>query len=109
MPRRQVAFLVILNLVFIMVLLVSRVEEHIEGVWSLELVGRCYLDYHVSIQSVGLACPGVEVQPWPDPTDWPEGPGWLVESPLAKAGFCLARNSWSFHRIIECGGANVLY
>jgi hypothetical protein len=48
------------------------------------------------VQSVGLACPGVDyirpwpvMQPWPAPTDWPEGPGWLVESPPTKAGFCL--------------------
>jgi hypothetical protein len=73
---------VLLNLVFIVVLLVSRMEEHVEGVWSLELVGRGYLDYHASIQAVGLACPGVDYmrlrplpvrRPWPDPTDWPEG------------------------------------
>jgi hypothetical protein len=58
MTLRQLAFLVLLNLVFIVVFLVSRMEEHVEGVWSLELVGRCYLDYHASIQAVGLACPG---------------------------------------------------
>jgi hypothetical protein len=90
MPRRQLAFLVLLSLVFIVVLLVSRVGEHVEGVWSLELERRCYLNYHVSIQAVGLACLGMDYmrlwslpvrQPWPDPTDWPEEPGWPVESP----------------------------
>jgi hypothetical protein len=32
MPRRQLAFLVLLDLVFIVVLLISRMEEHVEGV-----------------------------------------------------------------------------
>jgi hypothetical protein len=81
LSRRYLALLVLLNLIFIVVFLVSRVEEHIEGMWSLKL-GRCYVDYHTSIQSVGLACPGVDyirlwpmVQPWLDPTDWPRGRG----------------------------------
>ncbi len=59
MPRRQLAFLVLLNLVFIVVLLVRRMEEHVERAWSLELVGRCYVDYHVSIQAVGLSRGGL--------------------------------------------------
>jgi hypothetical protein len=93
MTKRQLTFLVLLNLIFIVVFLASRVEQHVEGVWSLDL-GRCYVDYHVPIQSVGLACPGVDyirlwpwpmVRPWPDPTDWPEG--WLVGNPSNEAGF----------------------
>jgi hypothetical protein len=36
--------MVIPNLVLLGGLLVSKVEKHVEGVWRLELVGRCYLD-----------------------------------------------------------------
>lgn len=41
-------------------MLSGRVEELTEGVWSVELVGDCYLDYHTSIRIVALACPGVD-------------------------------------------------
>jgi hypothetical protein len=50
--------------------------------WSLELVYRCYLGYHASIQAVALACPGVDytrlwplpvTQPWNYPPDMPPG------------------------------------
>ena len=72
-------------------LLADRLEEHIEGVWRVELVGRCYVDYHTSIQAVALACPGVDYirlwplppeQPWqetPDPTPEPI-PGWYASN-----------------------------
>ena len=52
-----------------------------------------YLDYHTSIHTVAMACPGVDyirlwpvTQPWQDPTDWPEG--WYVwRTPPDVAGF----------------------
>jgi hypothetical protein len=31
-----------------------------DNVYTLKLVRRCYVDYHASIQPVGLACPGVD-------------------------------------------------
>ena len=82
----------ILNLLFLIVLLIGRVEKHVEGVWRLELVGRCLLDYHANIHAVALACPGVDyiklwpvTQPWGDPTDtWP---GWNARTPPSEAGF----------------------
>jgi hypothetical protein len=85
MTRKQLAFLVILAL--LTTLLAARVDRLTTGVYTLKLIGGCYLDCHVPIQSVGLACLGVDyirlwplpmVQPWPDPTDWPEGPGWYA-------------------------------
>jgi len=71
-------------------LMADRLEEHIEGVWRVKLLGRCYLNYHTSIQAVALACPGVDYirlwplppeQPWqetPDPMPVP-GPGWYAK------------------------------
>jgi hypothetical protein len=45
MNRRYLVSLVILDLVFIVVLLVTRVDQFTEGVYSLKLVGGCYVDY----------------------------------------------------------------
>jgi hypothetical protein len=80
MSRRFLAFLVLLNLIFIVAFLVTRVDQVTNNVYTLKLVGGCYVDYYAPIQAVELACPGVDhirpwpmVQPWPDPTDWPEG------------------------------------
>ena len=82
--------------VWLAVLVETRTDKLTDDVWSVELVGRCYLDYHANIQAVALACPGVDyvrlwplpvVQPWWDPTDEPE-PGWYARSrdPARRGG-----------------------
>ena len=86
------AILITLALVVVLVWGLAFTQPHklVEGVYTLQ-AGKCFVDYHTSIQSVGLACPGVDftylwplpvMQPWPDPTDTPEpGPGWYAITP----------------------------
>ena len=59
-----------------------------EDVWTVELVGDCYLDYHSNIQAVALACSGVDyLKLWPLPVEqpWQEAPDPLP--PLPGAGY----------------------
>ena len=66
MSKTQLAFLVVLNLILLFGLLLSRTEKLTDDVWAVELVDRCFLDYHTSSQSVALACPGVDyIRLWP--------------------------------------------
>jgi hypothetical protein len=60
MRKRYLTLLVLLNLIFIVVLLITNVDQLTHNAYTLKLIGRCYLDYHVPIRSVGLACPGVD-------------------------------------------------
>lgn len=89
--RQAFWILLLLAILLLAVLLAGRVDELVEGVWTLELVGRCYLDWYTSIKALGLACPGVDtirlwplppVQPWEDPTDIPRPlPGQYASKP----------------------------
>ena len=85
---KKLIFLLILNLAFLAVSVVTGAEKHTADIWTIRL-RDCYLDYHhTSIDAFALACPGVDytrlwplpvVQPWPDPTDKPEPwPGWYA-------------------------------
>jgi hypothetical protein len=46
-------------LVWLAVLVETRADKLTEDVWSVELAGRCYLDYHTPVRAVALACSGV--------------------------------------------------
>jgi hypothetical protein len=56
---KKIVFLVILNISLIAAFLVGTAERLTDGVWTFRLRG-CYLDYHESIYTVALACPGVD-------------------------------------------------
>jgi threonine/homoserine/homoserine lactone efflux protein len=69
--------LVILSLLVVLSL-ATRVDKLTENVYTIKLVGGCYLDYHV-VDYMRL-WPWPVRQPWSDPTDWPEpSQGWYVE------------------------------
>jgi hypothetical protein len=54
--------------VFIWGLALTQPHQVIQGVWTANLVGRFFLDYHVSIHAVALACPGIDyMRLWPLP------------------------------------------
>jgi hypothetical protein len=60
----------------------AQLRRLVEGVWTIKLTGGCHLDYHTPIQSVALACPGVNyIRLWPLPVTrpWHETPDrdWL--------------------------------
>jgi hypothetical protein len=73
------------------------VDRLTDNVYTLNLPGDCYLDYHPCVQAVALACPGVNYrrlwslpvrQPWEEPTDRPAGSGWYARriDPQAEVG-----------------------
>jgi hypothetical protein len=73
-----------LDLLVVALIPTSRVDRPTEGVWVLELIGDCYLDYHASAQALDLVCPRVDYmmlwplpfdQMWSDPMDRSE-PWW---------------------------------
>jgi hypothetical protein len=76
------------SFIFLFALLAaSRIDQLIPGVWTLELVSGCAMDYHAPIHAVALACPAVDyirlwplpiTQPWDDPSDMP--PGWYAKA-----------------------------
>jgi hypothetical protein len=77
-PRRTRWLLAALAILLLAALLASRIEELTDGVWTLELIGGCAIDYHISSKTLALACPGVDytrlwplpvVQPWAEPAD----------------------------------------
>ena len=41
--------------VWLTVLVETRKDKLTDDVWTVELVGRCYLDYHTPIHAVGLS------------------------------------------------------
>jgi hypothetical protein len=55
---RAILSLAALVAVSIWVLALTQPHKLTDGVWTLNLVGDCYLDYHTPIQVVALACPG---------------------------------------------------
>ena len=84
---RPILLTLALITILIWVLALTQPRKLLESVYTIQ-AGKCYVDYHATIQAVALACPGVEyirlwplpvVQPWPDPTDKPEPwSGWLA-------------------------------
>ena len=71
----------------------GRVRRLTETVWTVRLVAGCEMDYHTSIRTVALACPGVDsmrvwpppvVQPWQSTSDPVEG--WMAERKGAVLG-----------------------
>lgn len=66
---------VVLIVVTLAVLLACRTKRLTADVWTVELPGRCALDYHPSIGALALACPGVDytrLWPWPVVRPWEE-------------------------------------
>jgi hypothetical protein len=72
--KRLVLWLILAGL-----LLASKVEKLTDGIWTVEL-GRCSLDYHTSVRTFALACPGMDyiriwplpvVKPWEEPERLP--------------------------------------
>jgi hypothetical protein len=68
----------------------TRIHRLTDTVWTVELVGRCSLDYHTApTRAIALACPGMDylrLWPWPpvpaaEPGANPSGPdaAWRIE------------------------------
>ena len=87
--RREAALMgILVVLVLLGGFLASRPRELVEGVWTVDVPGRCSLDYHASARALALACPGVDyVRLWPLPLvqAWEE-PGGPVRGQLARIG-----------------------
>lgn len=56
---KKVIFLLILNLTFLAIFVVTGAEKYTDDVWTIRL-RDCHLDYHTPIHSVVRACPGVD-------------------------------------------------
>jgi hypothetical protein len=76
----KIVFLLILNISLIAAFLVGTAERLTDDVWTVRLRG-CYLDYHESIHTMALACPGVDcIKLWPLPVEQ----SWWEPDPLPE-------------------------